>query len=123
MVPAVFINCARFPFIDWILSGRKIYETRTRDTLRRFIGQTVYLAETGRGAPVVRAMATIESVLIVRSRREYNQLRKSTAVPSGSSYDWTDDTKKKCLYKLVNVVPVSPFVPSGQRHGRVWMEA
>ena len=60
----VFINCDLFPFISWIISGKKLFETRNRNTLKSLIGKTVFLAETGKGKrPVIRCIATIESKL------------------------------------------------------------
>ena len=123
MVPVVFINCSLFPFLTWIISGRKQYETRTRNTLRSLVGQRVFLAETGRGRPVIRASAVIQSVVVVRSRKEWKALRKAHRVPAGSAFDWKPWTKCKYLYELADVAPVSPFTPpEGVRHGRVWME-
>ena len=59
MVPVVFINCSRIPFIDLIMARRKTMETRSRDTLRALVGQRVYLAETGHRRPVIRCSAII----------------------------------------------------------------
>ena len=123
-LPIVFINCDSVPFIDRIMSLNKTFETRSRNTLRRFEGQTVYLAETGKGhPPVVRCTASVGSAVDVRSRSAWDRLRSVTCVPTESKYDWKDDTKVKYLYPLFNVRPVSvPFIPSGIRHGRIWME-
>lgn len=124
MIPVVFINCRLFPFIAWILAGRKLYETRTRNTLRALVGQRVFLAETGRGGrPVIRASAVITEAFPVDNRKSWNKLRRHTMVMKGSVYDWNDSTRRKWLYKLDDVQPVNPFVPpEGVRHGRVWME-
>ena len=123
MLPVVFINCSLFPFLAWILSGRKVYETRTRDTLRALVGFRVYLAETGHhGRPVVRCSAVIDHA-ITCDRGAFKKLRKLHRVPVGSVYDWQPWTRKKVLYRLVDVQPVEPFpAPEGVRHGRVWME-
>ena len=119
----VFINCRLFPFISWIISGLKVYETRNKNTLKSLIGKTVYLAETGKGKkPVVRCMATIDSVIIVQDLKTYNKYRKQTKVKKGSLYDFIPG-KKKYLYKLSNVQSVAPFIPeNGIRHGYTWME-
>ena len=119
-IPGIYINCALFPFIKWIIQGKKIYETRNRNTLKRFIGKTVYLVQTGKGKAIVIAIATIDSVLIVESKAAYNKLRKYTMVKRGSIYDFTDHTKRKYLYKLTNVQKLkNPFpVPVGSvKHG------
>ena len=62
----IYINCSLFPFIDWIISGLKQYETRNRNTLKRFIGKTVYFAETGKGKrPVIRCSCTISELITI----------------------------------------------------------
>lgn len=124
MIPIVFINCSVLPFIAWIISGRKTFETRTRNTLRSLVGQRVYIAETGRrGGQVVRCSATIRSVVVVRSRKEWIALRSAHRVPGKSQYDWKPWTKVKYMYELSDVVAMDPFTPpEGVRHGRVWME-
>ena len=123
MIPVVFINCSLFPFLAWILSGRKVYETRTRDTLRALVCCRVLLAETGRGGrPVVRCSCVIDHS-ITCDRGAFRALRRLHMVPARSAYDWQPSTRKKVLYRLIDVQPVSPFpVPEGVRHGRVWME-
>lgn len=124
MIPVVFINCRRHPFLDQIISGRKSFETRTRDMLRSLVGQRVLLAETGRGRPVVRCSALIEYSCVARSRAAWETVRNACCIPEGSVYDWQPDTKIKHLYWITDVVPVPvPFTPpEGVRHGRVWME-
>ena len=123
MIPIVFINCHQYPFIDEIIQGRKVYETRTRNTLAGLLGKTVLIAETGRGKPTVRCIATIRTPLQVTSAKQFEKYRTSTRIEKGSEYDWTDKTRVKYLYKLENVRSFGEFVPeNGKRHGRVWME-
>lgn len=121
----IFINCKLFPFISWIISGLKIYETRNRNTLKRFIGKTVYLAETGKGkAPIIRCYCTITNSMIITDKAVYNRFRKQTKIKKGSVYDFTSETKKKVLYKLENVKPCIPFALQNNaiRHGRIYAE-
>lgn len=123
--PVIFINCSRYPFIEWIMGGLKEYETRTRNTLGRFTGERVLFAETGHGTPVVRFSAVIDQVVSVRSREAWDEYLQATWIPVGSSYDWQPDTKVKWLYRIKDVRPVAdPFrLPqSCRRHGRVWAE-
>ena len=124
MVPIVFINCSSAPYISDILNGLKLYETRSSNTLRAVIGQRVMLAETGHGAPIVRASAVICAPFIVYDSLTWDNYRGETCVPVGSKHDWNDDTKHKYLYRLKDVKPCGPFtVPAGGvRHGRVWTE-
>jgi len=123
MIPIIFINCSRFPFIRKIMRFLKLYETRTRNMLGSFLGQRVLLAETGHGRPLVKCSAVISEVIAIRSREEWNKYRKACAIPARSQYDWKPWTKVKWLYRLTDVQPVDPFVPPEDvRHGRTWME-
>lgn len=124
MMPVVYINCSRHPFLKWIACGMKVYETRSRNTLRALVGKKVYLAMTGKGPSLVVCTAVIRKVFPVCSRYEWDCFRDYTAVPEGSEYDWTESTTIKYLYELSSVKPVTvPFHPdNGVRHGRVWME-
>lgn len=123
MMPVIFINCKRFPFIDDIMAFRKLYETRNRNTLHRFLGERVMLAETGSGTPLVRCVATIASIHEVFTPEAWEKYRKDTCITAGSAFDWKPDSRKKVLYRLVDVKPVTPFrIRNGVRHGRIWME-
>ena len=124
MIPVVFINCSRFPFVQWIMDRMKVYETRSRNMLGPLVGQRVLLSETGNGRPIVRCSAVIRAARKVEHRGVWNLLRDSHCVPAGSTYDWTHATQCKWLYFLGDVQPVSdPFnPPEDVRHGRVWME-
>ena len=122
MIPVVFINCDTLPFLDLIISLDKPLETRTKNTLRPFIHRHVMLAETKHGKkPLVRCTATIGNPLVIRSQDEWNKYKPLTCTV-GSKYDWKPDTKVKYLYPVYDVHTVTPFVPEGKRHGRVWME-
>lgn len=119
----VFINCSRFPFVDWILQGLKRYETRNRDTLGVLSGQRVFIAETGKGKSIVRCSAVIGEGLKIEHPFIWDSLRYSHRVEAGSDFDWKTGTKAKWIYLLKDVQPVTPFHPQeGVRHGRVWME-
>lgn len=124
MTPVIFINCSAEPFVTDIMGGLKQYETRTRNTLGRFLGERVLLAETGRGRPLVKCSAVIDHVIAVYTREEWEKYLQFTWIPVGSSYDWQPDTKVKWLYHLSDVKPVVAFRigPDCKRHGRVWAE-
>jgi len=118
----LFINCKLFPFVAWIIKGLKLYETRNKNTLKRLIGKTVYIAETGKyKRPLIRCIATIDSVLRIDNRKDYDKYRKQTKVKKGSVYDFTRETKYKYLYRLSNVQPVKEFfLPDNSvYHGRI----
>lgn len=123
MIPVIFINCDSYPFVQWIMAGVKLYETRNRNTLKRFIGQTVYIAETShKHKPIVKCRATITAATDIRNKTVYDCLRNRTRIEKGSIYDWKPETRVKWLYKLENVEPVPEFIPEGIRHGYTWME-
>lgn len=116
----VYINCSVSPFINLILAGKKVYETRNKNTLKRLMGKTVYLAETGKGKAVVKAVCTITDLVTVTDKATYNRYRKQTQVKHGSIYDFTGNVKY--LYKLDNVKAVNPFPVPGNavKHGRIY---
>ena len=124
MTPVIFINCTVEPYVDDIIGKLKLYETRTRNTLGRFIGERVLFAETGRGAPLVKCSAVIDQVISVHTREQWEEYLQFTWIPVGSAHDWQPDTKVKWLYHLTDVKPVVPFRlgPDCRRHGRVWAE-
>ena len=121
----LYINCSLFPFIELILSGRKIYETRNRNTLKSLIGKTVFLAQTGTGKrPVIYGSCTISGLETIKDKRTYNKYRKYTCIEKGSCFDWKSSTKQKVLYHLDNVQRCKPFtIPENViRHGRIYCE-
>ena len=122
MIPVIFINCKHYPFVKWIEEGTKKYETRNRNTLYRFIGERVLIAETGHGKPVVKCSAVISQAIELFTEDAWRKHVTALDVPLFSEYDWQPGTRKKVLYKLTDVQPVTPFTPDGRRHGRVWME-
>lgn len=123
MTPIVFINTKDTPFVDLIITGEKLFETRNRNTLGGLVGRRVLIAETGHGKPVVRCATELYAPTVVREKEWFEWFRESTCIPNESKHDWKDDTKCKWLYPIGYVEPVPPFVPpEGKRHGRVWME-
>ena len=128
MTPVIFINCKRQPFVDHIMTKRKTYETRTRNTLKSLmqwsIGERILIAETGSGSPLVKCSAVVDHVIAVYTHEAWSRYADATCIPVDSEYDWTPETKVKYLYHLSDVQCVTPFrLPSSsRRHGRVWAE-
>ena len=124
MTPVIFINCTVEPYVDDIMGGLKQYETRSRNTLGRFLGERVLLAETGHGRPLVKCSAVIAEIISVHTREAWEEYLEQTWVPVGSEHDWKPNTKVKWLYRLSDVKPVVPFRLGSdcRRHGRVWAE-
>lgn len=127
MIPAIFINCRRYPFIRKIMGFDKLYETRTRNSMKKLmeshLGERFLLVETGNGDPVVRCSAVIDHVIAVYTEEEWKKYSEHT-MTAGTDYDWKPDTKVKWLYHLKDVQPVNPFTlpRSCRRHGRIWAE-
>ena len=125
MIPGIYINCALYPFIQWIIAGKKLYETRNRNTLQNFIGKTIYLVQTGKGKPLIMATATIDSVIMVDNKETYESYRPYTCIEHGSMYDFGYRSFRKYLYKLSNVQPFKEPIPvpnNAKRHGYTWIE-
>lgn len=115
----IYVNCARFPFIVWILSGLKPYETRTRNTLRALISQRVFLIETGNGRPMITGSAIITGAELVpyADRRKRNR-----AQITGTPYD-VKPGGAKWFYRLADVQPLPAPIPlpaTRENHGRSW---
>lgn len=128
MTPVIFINCKTEPFVDDIMCYLKQYETRNRNTLGRFLGERVLLAETGHGTPLVKCYAVIDEVISVTTKEAWDEYLEQTWIPVGSKYDWKPDTKIKWLYHLTDIQPIKPFrlpeswASTRHDHGRVWTE-
>lgn len=124
MIPIVYINCSSAPFVDYIMTRSKVFETRSRNTLKTLTGKRILIAETGNGhKSIVRCSARIRSAFPITSQYEWDLFRDYTKVYPGSPFDWSDKTRCKWLYELEDIQPVPPFHPvDGIRHGRVWME-
>lgn len=124
MIPVVFINCDKVPYVDKIISGEKKMETRNRNTLGALVGCRVFIAETRRGkVPKIRCSAVVCKPTEITDRETWNEFRDVTCVPKGSYHDWNDGTKRKLLYPLIDVRRMFnvPWV-EGKRHGITWME-
>ena len=120
--PIIFINCSLFRFIAAIMAGKKLYETRTRNTLKSYIGKRVYLCETGRKNKLVSCTCIIDSVICITSMKQWQQYRKDCYIKKGSVFDYIPGTKKY-LYRLTDIQKINPFIPKeGYRHGRIAMD-
>ena len=120
----VYINCSLFPFVDWIIQGLKVYETRNKNTLKNLVGKTVYIAQTGKRKTVIRCKCNITGSVFVTDKPTYNRYRKQTMIIPGSHFDWNSKTKQKVLYKLENDQSVNPYPVPGNvvKHGRIYYE-
>lgn len=81
------INCKHQDFIDQILGGYKLIETRDTCSLRPYIGQRVGLIETGKGAATLRGYATITGYVLYSSEADFRGAQDLHQVKPGSKYD------------------------------------
>ena len=116
----IFINCDDAPFVDQILQGAKLYETRTRDTLAPCVNCWIDLIETHHDkAPIIRGRAFIE-----RSQRvEYDDIQaRIDAKILGTPYDIKPGCSK-IFYKITDAqaYPLPVQLPrERENHGRSW---
>ena len=108
----IYINCKKNPFIDWIISGQKTSETRTKNVLAPLVGKTVYIIETGTSRkPIVRAIADVVS----SARVPFEDIEaRRLAMIAGTDYDIKPGSFK-VFYRLENVRSVAPFLAPDTR--------
>lgn len=99
------INCKEAPYVDMILDKHKVLETRNTDSLRSLVGQRVGLVETGKGKAMLKGYATIEGVIEVNDRIDWDILWPLHLVPHRSKYDFNG---QKFCYILSNVKRCTP---------------
>ena len=115
-----YVNDRTAPYTELILGFRKTIETRSRNTLRKLVGQRVALIRTGKGPAVIVGFLTI-------THREFcppeyfDRYRAQTCIPVGDKYD---STKGKWFYYLEDVerCEPQPLPANAIRHGRSYVE-
>ena len=124
MIPVVFINCDKIPYVDLMIDGKKKYETRHFNTLGGLVGRRVLIAETHRGkTPKIRCSAVLKSAKQIKFLGEWAMMRDETCVPENSEHDWNFNRPGKWVYELEDVREVLGLDwKEGKRHGIVWME-
>lgn len=113
----------RKPYARKIVSGEKIWETRTRNTLRQLLGERVAIIETGNCKAHIVGYATIGwHPYFVRSKKAWDSIRDRTCIPAGDKYD--NFGSGKWCYGMHGAEETTPYpLPSNAiRHGRVWCE-
>jgi len=92
-------------FVDEIISGKKIVETRNTPSLRSLVGKRVALIETEKGKPAsVRAYADIVEEIEYKSAKEFYADKKRHGINATSEYKWNKGQGVKYGYVLDNVV-------------------
>ena len=85
-------------YSDLILDGKKAYETRDSDSLRKYVGKRVGIVKTGEGDASALGSVIIGEPEIV-GVDQFRKLEKEHLVPEGSDFDIKE---KKYLYPLIN---------------------
>ena len=110
------------PYAEAIVSGAKVIETRSRDTLWRLDGERVAVIRTRRGkAPTIIGYVTINGRMWCEARN-FGAWRNGHLIPEGSKYD--AGNRGKWLYFLDDPEECKPYpLPADAvRHGRSWAE-
>ena len=84
-------------YSDLILDGKKTYETRDSDSLRKYVGKRVGIVKTGEGDASAIGSVIIGEPEIV-GVKQFRKLEKKHLVPKGSDFDIKE---KKYLYPLI----------------------
>lgn len=107
MTSIIYVHQTRaIPYAEAIALGLKPIETRTRDTLRRFVGQRVLIARTMSGRPTeIIGSVVIESGTYY-SASELDSMRDQTLIPPGSKFDCHG--RGKWGYTLTHAVTMDP---------------
>lgn len=118
----MYVHCSkRLPFVDWMLSRVKPWETRGRDMLGDLVGERVAIIETGRSpVAMIRGYATITRKKTV----SYDNVRARRAARIlGTPYD-IKPGKTKVFYRLEHVTRCKPYPLPAQHsnNGRAWTE-
>lgn len=110
MLSAVYVRQTRaIPYADTIVQGYKTIETRTRNTLGRFVGQRVLIIRSvARRWPEVVGSVRITSGAH-RSQEWLESKRNQTLIPPGSRFD-SDEHGKWC-YGLAEPVKYEEPIP------------
>lgn len=124
MIPVVFINCDKIPYVDLIIDGKKKYETRHFNTLGGLVDRRVLIAETHKGkTPKIRCSAVLKNAKQIKFLGVWALMRDETCVPENSEHDWNFKRPGKWVYELEDVREVIGLDwIEGKRHGIVWME-
>ncbi len=119
----VFVNSKHVPYARKIVEGSKLFESRTKNTLKKLVGKRVGIIETGNGYPMIVGEVTIGNPRFVTKRMWDGLYRALSCVPYGSEYDASDEGK--WCYEMKEPIPYDEpiFLPKNAiRHGRAWCE-
>lgn len=120
---AIYVNSDGIDYAAAIVEAYKAIETRTRDVLKKLVGERVAIVRTHkRKKPEVIGYVTIIKKTFA-FKESFDALFDKHCVPAGSKYDCKPDGGK-WLYWLADAERCEPFqLPQNiVRHGRSWCE-
>lgn len=122
MIPVVFINCDEVNFVDLIISGRKILETRHFNTLGGLVDRRVLIAETHKGKkPVIRCSCVLRNPKHIKYLGVWGMYAEGACIPNYEEW-WDFKRPGRWSYEIHDVLEENLVWSEGKRHGRVWME-
>lgn len=115
MTPAIYVHETRAtPYASAIAGGYKPIETRTRDVLKRFIGERVLIIRTRDGHPADIVGSAVISGKRFCSASELGTMRDLTLIPPGNKYDCHGNGK--WCYTMTDPVMYSKPFPLSDTH-------
>jgi len=100
------INSKTVPYADLIIDGRKLYETRNKDTLRPYVGRSVAIVRTGKGKAQAIGTVTIGEPIIV-TQEQFRAMQHLHLVPEGDKFD-IKPGGVKYLYPIADPERIAP---------------
>lgn len=115
----IFVNDRTQMFSIYLANGMKPFETRTKRTLDRYVGQTVAIVRTGKSKPVVVGYMRLGDPFL--SDHEFD--RRKAMIYGVPEYDCKPG-QKKWFYPVISCQTCVPYsVPDDAvRHGRISVE-
>ena len=95
-------------YADWIVDGKKYYETRSSPSLNAHVGERLAVIKTGEGKAVAIGEVTIGKPLKVETPEEFKRLQSQHLVPIESKFTFKG---VKYLYPMENPVRYKKPIP------------
>lgn len=103
-------------YADWIVDGKKYYETRPSPSLNPHVGERLAVIRTGEGKAVAIGEVTIGKPIKVTTEEEFKKLQSKHLVPMDSKFSFSG---VKYLYPMLKPVRYKNPVPV-ETEGRVF---
>ena len=96
----------RAPYAHMIISGRKMIETRSTNSLKPYIGKRVGIVETGLGRAKLVGYASIGTPTVMHETA-FREAESLHLVSMGSEFDIAPDGSKHC-YPIIDPQTCTP---------------